>query len=94
MRIARRFSTPFGGVRKIDNQPVKRSTRFEPDKERLREFRRSRNPGNLQSDWRALDLPHNFPCCLAIFMRHQKRQVRFEARRVELFSQNANHLAK
>jgi hypothetical protein len=31
---------------------------------------------------------------LAIFMRHQKRQVRFEARRVELFSQNANHLAK
>ena len=57
MRIAQRFSTPFDGVRKIDNQPVERSTRFEPDKERLREFRRSRNTGNLQSDWRALDFP-------------------------------------
>jgi len=57
MRIAQHFNTPFDGVRKIDNQPVERSTRFEPDKERLREFRRSRNTGNLQSDWRALDLP-------------------------------------
>ena len=51
MRIAQHFNTPFDGVREIDNQRVERSTRFEPDKERLREFRRSRNTGNLQSDW-------------------------------------------